>query len=69
MNAMCLDHPKTTLLPPESMGKSPSTRLVPGAKKAGECVCAQLCPTLCNSKDCSPPGSSVHGISQARKLE
>ena len=30
---------------------------------------AQLCPTLCNSMDCSPPGSSVHGISQARILE
>ena len=29
----------------------------------------QLCPTLCNPKDCSPPGSSVHGISQARTLE
>ena len=39
MNVMCLDHPKTTLLPAKSMGKSPSTRLVPGAKKAGECVC------------------------------
>ena len=23
-------------------------------------------PTLCNPKDCSPPGSSIHGISQAR---
>ena len=30
---------------------------------------AQLCPTLCNPMDCSPPGSSVHGISQARTLE
>ena len=30
---------------------------------------AQLCPTLCNSMDCSPPGSSVHGISQARILQ
>ena len=28
-----------------------------------------LCPTLCNPKDCSPPGSSVHGIFQARILE
>ena len=28
------------------------------------CV-AQLCPTLCHSMDCSLPGSSVHGISQA----
>ena len=30
---------------------------------------AQSCLTLCNSKDCSPPGSSVHGILQARILE
>ena len=30
---------------------------------------AQLCPTLCNIIDCSPPGSSVHGILQARVLE
>ena len=36
------------------------------------CVCvharalfAQSCPTLCNPMDCSPPGSSVHGIFQA----
>ena len=29
----------------------------------------QLRPTLCNPMDCSPPGSSVHGILQARKLE
>ena len=33
------------------------------------CSVAQLCPTLCNSMDCNPPGSSVHGISQARILE
>ena len=33
------------------------------------CVCAQLCPTLCNSVDCSPPGSFVHGILQAKILE
>ena len=33
------------------------------------CVCAQSCLTLCNPMDCSPPGSSVHGISQARLLE
>ena len=26
------------------------------------CVWAQLCPTLCESMDCGPPGSSVHGI-------
>ena len=30
---------------------------------------AQSCPTLCDPTDCSPPGSSVHGILQARILE
>ena len=30
---------------------------------------AQLCPTLSNPMDCSLPGSSVHGILQARVLE
>ena len=29
----------------------------------------QLCLTLCNLVDCSPPGSSVHGILQGRRLE
>ena len=29
---------------------------------------AQSCPTLCNHMDCSPPGSSVRGILQARIL-
>ena len=29
----------------------------------------QSCPTLCYPMDCSPPGSSVHGILQARILE
>ena len=35
------------------------------------CVCAQSlqsCPTLCDLLDCNPPGSSVHGILQARIL-
>ena len=30
---------------------------------------AQLCPTLCDPMDCSPPVSSVHGIFQARVVE
>ena len=33
------------------------------------CSVAQSCPTLCSPVDCSLPGSSVHGISQARILE
>ena len=34
------------------------------------CVClvARLCLTLCDPMDCSPPGSSIHGISQGRLL-
>ena len=30
---------------------------------------AQSCPTLCDPMDCSAPGSSVHGIFQARGLQ
>ena len=30
---------------------------------------AQLCLTLCDPMDCGPPGSSVHGMLQARILE
>ena len=33
------------------------------------CVHAQSCPTLCDSMDWSPPGSTVHGIFLARMLE
>ena len=35
----------------------------------GACSVAQSCPTLCDRMDCSRPGSSVHGILQARVLE
>ena len=35
------------------------------------CVClvAQSCPTLCDPKDCYPPGSSVHGISKGKIIQ
>ena len=33
------------------------------------CLVSQSCLTLCNSLDCSLPGSSAHGILQARILE
>ena len=29
----------------------------------------KMCPTLCDPTDCSLPGSSIHGIFQARILE
>ena len=30
------------------------------------CLVAQLCPTLCDPRDCSPPGSSVNGDSPGK---
>ena len=38
-------------------------------KVKSESEVTQLCPTLRDPMDCSPPGSSVHGIFQARVLE
>ena len=38
-------------------------------KVKSESEVAQSCPTLREPMDCSPPGSSVHGIFQARVLE
>ena len=38
-------------------------------KVKSESELAQSCPTLSDPMDCSPPGSSIHGIFQARVLE
>ena len=38
-------------------------------KVQSESEVAQSCPTLSDPMDCSPPGSSIHGIFQARVLE
>ena len=38
-------------------------------KVKSESEVVQSCPTLCNPMECSPPGSSVHGIFQAKVLE
>ena len=38
-------------------------------KVKSESEVAQSCPTLHDPKDCSPPGSSIHGIFQAGVLE
>ena len=40
-----------------------------GTESESESEVAQSCPTLCDLIDCSLPGSSVHGIFQARMLE
>ena len=38
-------------------------------RKKSESEVTQLCSTLCDPMDCSLPGSSIHGIFQARVLE
>ena len=43
--------------------------MVQADKKRSESEVTQSCPTLCDPVDCSPPGSSVHEILQARILE
>ena len=50
----------------EIIGCQEST-LVQGRKV--KVLVTQLCPALCDPMDCSQPGSSVHGILQARVLE
>ena len=39
------------------------------AAAAAAAASLQSCPTLCDPMDCSLPGSSIHGIFQARVLE
>ena len=41
----------------------------PGHKSTVKVLVAQSCLTLCDPKDCSPPGPSAHGILQARIQE
>ena len=54
-NGLLMSHPLPTSLLP--------------ALTSHACSFTQLCLTLFNSMDCNPPGSSVHGIFQARMLE
>ena len=48
---------------------SSTCRLGPESERKVKMFVAQSCLTLCDSMDCSLPGSSVHGILQARILE
>ena len=57
--------PTPVFLPWESYG----LRMLVGLFFLCVCVCAQLCPTLYDPMECSPPGSSVHGISQVKILK
>ena len=69
---MCLPglsaHQGTSEKPQKAFTKAgTSLKLLSAAAAAAKLL--QLCPTLCDPMDCSPPGSSVHGIFQARVLE
>ena len=71
---LCATHRRqpTRLRPWDSPGKNTGVGchfLLQCMKMKGESEVAQLCPTLRDPMDCSPTGSSVHGIFQARVLE
>ena len=64
--------PNRLLCPWDSPGKNTGVGcrfLLQCMKVKSESEVAQSCPTLSDPMDCSLPGSSVHGIFQARVLE
>src|SRR5574337_872486 len=64
--------PNRLLCPWDSPGKNTGVGchfLLQCIKVKSESEVAQLCPTLSDPMDCSLPGSSIHGILQARVLE
>ena len=54
---------------PNSSSVNPHWLINNVLKVKSESEVAQSCPTLSDPMDCIPPGSSVHGILQARVLE
>ena len=71
-NSLCFRvAPRSSLLSANYIPNELSPRAGVG-REMGLCCCclvAKLCRTVCDTMDCSPPGSSVHGILQARILE
>ena len=64
--------PNRLLCPWDSPGKNTGVDchfLLQCMKVKSESEVTLSCPTLCDPMDCSPPGSSGHGILQARGLE
>ena len=72
---LCVNHrqqPTRLPVPWDSLGKNTGVGchfLLQCMKVKSESEVAQSCLTLCDPMDCSLPGSSVHGIFQARVLE
>ena len=74
LSCHCQDTEPNSRLPrltPRSLGSTclPPSESPGSACNAGVSEAAQSCPTLCDPTDCSLPGSSVHGVIQARVLE
>ena len=65
---VCLDQ-KTPEIFRSFPGSSVGQKSACSPEAAAAAKLLQLCPTLCDPMDCSPPGSSVHGILQARIVE
>ena len=64
--------PARLLCPRDSPGKNTGVGchfLLQCMKVKNESEFTQSCPTLSDPMECSPPGSSVHGVFQARVLE
>ena len=59
-----LSHTQSMLCFPPRGARAPQ-----GSSEKVQVLVAQLCPTLWDSKDCSPQGASVHETLQARILE
>ena len=69
---LCRRQPTRLPRPCDSPGKNTGVHchfLLQCMKVKSESEATQSCPTLRDPMDCSPPGSSVHGIFQARVLE
>ena len=67
-----IDEPTRLFRPWDSPGKNTGVGchfLLQCMKVKSQSEVTQSCPTCCNPMDCSLPGSSVHGIFQARVLE
>ena len=61
--------PRSLALQADSLPTEPPGKPNNKGKERKKSEVAQWCPTLCYPVDCSLPGSSVHGIFQARVLE
>ena len=60
---------ESTLEPGDKVSLASKHRTIQEKAAAAAAKSLQSCPTLCDPMDCSLPGSSVHGIFQARVLE